>query len=458
MLKRFYILSFFSILAFLGIFFVVSEKQQVSISEKRKLAVFPEFSWENYFAGKYTRSINQYINDHFPMRQEAVHFTEVFRYNLGFRLMQEKLVVVKKSKKEVIKSKELQNDTSQINAYLDDFEEAYMDGLLIVNGKVYTLNSGSPAVSPYFSKMLNMYADSLRGTTRVFSAVAPLSSGFIPVSKYAKYNQRNKATLDAIKNTMAPGTYFCDVLGEMNLHFNENLWFGSDHHWTALGAYYGYVAFCKAAGFKPVPLEEMKREARYPYLGSLYELTRDLSVRNNPDTVVVYKPNVVTSAVMYNQYNLKNPVATKVFCNSKSYSAFICGDAPLIKITTNVRNGKKAAVVKNSMGNAFSVYLISHYEEIYVFDFRYSRHNLLKIIRDAGIDDLIFSLGMYGAMSHGTIKMMKNMATNKPQDYKIEPKKNQAIATDSTKTKPLLPTQPTLNQPIENTDTNNNQQ
>ena len=64
------------------------------------------------------------------------------------------------------------------------------------------------------------------------------------------------------------------------------------------------------------------------------------------------------------------------------------------------------------MGNAFSVYLISHYEEIYVLDFRYSNHNLLSIINNNGIDDLIFAIGMYGAMSQGTINMMRSLATN----------------------------------------------
>ena len=64
------------------------------------------------------------------------------------------------------------------------------------------------------------------------------------------------------------------------------------------------------------------------------------------------------------------------------------------------------------MGNAFAVYLISHYEEIYVLDFRYSNHNLLQLIEKNNINDLIFALGMYGAQSQGTIGMMRRLATN----------------------------------------------
>ena len=65
------------------------------------------------------------------------------------------------------------------------------------------------------------------------------------------------------------------------------------------------------------------------------------------------------------------------------------------------------------MGNAFAVYLVSHYEEIYVIDLRYSRHNLTDIIVENGVDDLIFAVGMYAAMSNGTINMMRRLATQR---------------------------------------------
>jgi hypothetical protein len=63
------------------------------------------------------------------------------------------------------------------------------------------------------------------------------------------------------------------------------------------------------------------------------------------------------------------------------------------------------------MGNAFAVYLISHYEEVWVVDLRYSKQNLMKLIGENKIDDLVFAVGMYAAMGSGTIKMMRNLGT-----------------------------------------------
>jgi hypothetical protein len=119
--------------------------------------------------------------------------------------------------------------------------------------------------------------------------------------------------------------------------------------------------------------------------------------------------------VRYSEYNYNSPQRVSVFANSNGgnmYSTFVSGDHPLIKITTGVKNGRKCAVVKNSMGNAFSVFLISHYEEIYVVDFRYSKHNLMSLIRENKIDDLIFAVGLYATMSNGTINMMRRLASH----------------------------------------------
>ena len=419
MRKKLEIVLVFGLMVGITTLFVIHPKEKISLNEKRTLATLPALTWETYISGDFSKGINLYINDHFPFRSKAVRLTEIFRYNLGFRFQnQEKIVVVGNPKKNPDPTAPSNLDSAAPKAYLEGFEEFDAGSLLILNGKIYTQNSGDPAISPYFAKMLNVYADSLHGKARVFSVVAPLSSAYIPLPNYERYAIRNKETLQAIQTNLNPKVYFADVMGEMNQHYNEYLWYGSDHHWTGLGAYYGYVAFCKAAGITPVPLNSMEKKERKGFLGTLYELTRDQSVRENPDRVETYiPPGIETKAVFYNAYDFKYPQLSKVFCNSPNYSTFICGDTPLMKITTNVKNGKKIAVVKNSMGNAFVVYLISHYEQIYVVDFRYSKHNLLKIMKEAQVNDLVFAVGMYAAVSKGTIGMMRNLAYQKDQDY-----------------------------------------
>ena len=414
---------FLSVFIWIILFYVILPKQKISKDEKRNLATIPSLTFDSYINGTWSHGVDDFVDDHFPFRNNFISMAETFHSLKGIHINnQEKVFVGKKSfKKEEINKVEERKKMD----FRDDFEEAYSARMLIIDGSVYPFGGGSPAMSKNFSAMINEYALKLKGRTRVFSAVAPLSSAFIPVWKYRKYNTQNKETLLAIKNTLTNGAIFCDVFDELDRHANEKMYFSTDHHWNAKGAYYAYVAFCRGAGIKAVERSEMEKRVKYNFLGSLYQLTRDPSVKANPDTLEYYVPRVTTTAIRYNANNYDNNFKSNVFLHTASggntYLTFLGGDAPLIKITTSVKNGKRAVVIKNSMGNAFAVYLISHYEEIFVLDFRYSNHNLMQIIEKNKINDLIFALGMYGAMSQKTINLMRNLATNNGTPKEIIP-------------------------------------
>lgn len=396
--------------------YLVIRPKRISIEEKRKLTTLPELNWDSYVSGKWADTIDKYMNDHFPARLKMIEYAGIIRYARGVHIKdQQKIFVYQKPHKRIRKNtEEASKDT--VPNFLDDFEETYSQSMLILNGSVYPLNGGSPKMGKPFANMVSEYAYNLKGKTRVFSAVAPLSSAFIPAEKYRHYNGQNRRTLEAIRDNLSNGAIFCDVFKSLNDHSSEKLFFSTDHHWTAQGAYRAYEAFCKAAGFEPVPQSKMQKKVKYNFLGTLYERTRDQSVRQNADTFTYYVPNVTTSAIKYGPYGYSG-TKSGAFCHGSSggnsYSTFLCGDQPLTKITTSVKNGKKVVVIKNSMGNAFSVYLISHYEEVWVVDFRYSKHNLMELIEKNEIDDMVFAVGMYAAMSNGTIGMMRRLATQK---------------------------------------------
>jgi len=399
-------------------------KQKVSQDEKRELATFPKLTFNSYVKGKWADSVDNFVDDNFPFRQELIKMAIAVKSYKGIRLKNKEVLFVP------VKNNDLQQhhagDTTRGKLdFLDDFDLSYNGTLIILDGCVYPMGGGNTSMSKHFSKMVNEYAEELKGETRVFSAVAPLSSAFMPVEKYAHYYGQNKRTLAAIGANLSKDAYFCDVFDELDKHKDQRLFFKTDHHWKPIGAYYAYVAFCKAAGKEPVPLEEMDQKVKYNFLGSLYQKTLDPTVGANPDTMEYFVPKVASTAEYYGEYGFNNPKKSKVFYHSSSggntYSTFLGGDVPLMKINTTTKNGKKVVVIKNSMGNAFTPFLISHYEEIWVVDFRYSKQNLLEIIRKNKIDDMIFAVGMYAAMSDGTINMMRRLGKQNG-DY-IPPKK-----------------------------------
>lgn len=425
---------FFSMLFGIPLVYFVMPKQKISVGEKRKLAVVPDLNYESYIKGAWADSMDSYVDDHFPFRTSMIDMAVELQSWKGIHLKEQEKVFVSQKPK-VNKTKNEKDSTESEMNFLDEFEQAYSGSMLIINGSVYPMGGGSPAMSKHFSKMVSEYAEQLKGECRVFSAVAPLSSAFIPVEKYKHYNAQNKKTLKAIGSSLSNGAIFCDVFEEMNKHAGEKMYFSTDHHWKPIGAYYAYAAFCKAAGFEAVPLNKMEKRTKYNFLGSLYQHTLDPSVKNNPDTMEYYIPKVSTTAVRYTAYGYDKQSKSQVFAHGSSggntYSTFISGDSPMMRINTNVKNGKKAIVIKNSYGNAFVVYLISHYEEIWVVDFRYSKQNIIETIRTNKINDMIFAMGMYGAMSKGTINMMRNLAKQSgiyvPQKPKITQSQDSTI-------------------------------
>lgn len=410
--KKVNVLVFFSLVLGFPLLLLLLPKEKESKDEKRKLADFPMFTSESYLKGTWTKLIDDYIDDHFPYRERFIQTTPFFHAAKGFQLQNaERVVVVPKKKDPSPEKKEEKRDTL---AFLDEFEENFSGSMLIIDGCVYPLGGGSPKMSKHFAKMVSEYAANFPNV-RVFSAVAPLSSAFIPAAKYKHFNAQNKKTLWAIKENLSNGAIFSDIFEELNNHAATKLYFGTDHHWKPLGAYYAYVAFCKSAGLVPVPLEQMTKKVKYNFLGTMYQYTRDPSVLAHPDTMEYWEPKVETEAYNLGAYGTSKGSKAKVFYNTSSggntYSTFLGGDLPLMRIKTSIKNGKKVAVIKNSMGNAFAVYLISHYEEIWVVDLRYSKQNLSRIIQENSINDLVFAVGMYAAMSHGTIGMMRRLAT-----------------------------------------------
>ena len=91
------------------------------------------------------------------------------------------------------------------------------------------------------------------------------------------------------------------------------------------------------------------------------------------------------------------------------------GDEQIVKVKTNVKNGKRLMIVKDSYGNAIPGYLFNSYEEIYVADMRYFNPNLVDFVQQNNVTDLLFTMVVYSAVG-GNADNLENLRTqNKGQ-------------------------------------------
>jgi hypothetical protein len=195
----------------------------------------------------------------------------------------------------------------------------------------------------------------------------------------------------------------------LRAHRNEYIFYNTDHHWSGLGAYYAYEGFCEGIGMNPVPLSKMASRNNGRFLGSLYNITRDPAVAEKGDTMILNYPTIKVTGTELNANLSKKSSAKLVYESTGNYVAYLGGDKPCLRFQTENKNGRKILVVKNSFGNPFSVYLVSHFEEVFVIDYRYFNGSALKLIRDFGITDIVFPQPAIFALSHGHLNFIQSI-------------------------------------------------
>lgn len=264
-------------------------------------------------------------------------------------------------------------------------------------GKVLIYKDGAYALFPfsedsanYYVKTLNQFRLEAGDGVTVYSLLAPTSMEFLQEEKFQQLTDSQKDTIEYV-NTKLKGVVHVDAYTPLQEHSGEYVYFRTDHHWTALGAYYAYTGFAKAAGFEPVSLDRYQTETIEGYIGSMYETTGSSNLKCNPDTITVYKPFTKNEYNVYYSSAIKMNVIDMSHADKEiKYRVFLSGDRPLGIIKTDVANSRKILVIKDSYGNAMVPFLLPHYEEIYVVDPRQYEKNIFELIQNNGIQEVLF--------------------------------------------------------------------
>lgn len=277
-------------------------------------------------------------------------------------------------------------------------EERY-DAVYRVGDTGYEMYTYVESTAKKYADNINAIADAVAGTATVYMLPAPLSSGItLPDALYGKdIFSDQKAAEDGIIGFMNDKVVSVPLNKAMMAHRGEYIYFRTDHHWTATGAYYAYAEFCKAAGKTPTPLESYETEEFPGFLGTFYRDTNESSqLGDNPDTVVAYHPLSADATLDYTDKNgqvIRWPIIYDQSSAPASYKygTFVGGDQPYTIIKNPaITDGSSCVVVKESFGNAFVPFLVDHYETVHVIDYRYWEGSVSDFVKTNGVDDVLF--------------------------------------------------------------------
>jgi len=285
------------------------------------------------------------------------------------------------------------------------------EGIIVVDGRAMQTFSGKNSPGKAYAKTINAHYDALNDKVRLFSMIVPSPAAFYLPSKHRRRTRSEKPYIDSAYSLLHPKIRRVDALSAMKSHSSEYLYFRTDHHWTALGAYYAYRAFCESAGFKPLELNQFEKRTGYKvFMGSLYKKTQDRRLKRRPDRMEYYVPPVThTAERFYKKSPKRSAPASFLEEKFRGYLVFLGGDYPLMVAKTSVTNGKTAMLVKNSYGNPFAVYLLSHYENVLVVDYRYQKQALSVLVDRYDVDDLVFLNGVVTSAAFPHLRLMKRL-------------------------------------------------
>ncbi len=411
-IHRVNVIVFCSLLLLGGISSLAMKKETVSVMENRKLATFPKYSDSVLWSGKYFKDIEAYYADNFPMRDRLMNFSNEFRQSFGFESSDIKIYAptndAEANETDTVK-KEIASGPLPDDGAIGEVKKQ----VFVFKNRAFEMFGGGPQMGKAYADVINSYNRAGVPKLQVYNLIIPVALEFELTEKYQKLQKPNRPAIENVYNHLDSNIKKVWAIDEIRKHRSEYIYFNTDHHWTSLGAYYAYRAFCATAGLTPVSLDTVDYKTKASFLGSLYRLTRDPKLQNNPDSVRYYlfkdSMNFYIGASGKLGYWSKSKMYGEGAKGPNSYSVFLQGDLPVVKMETQHKNGRKILMVKESYGNAFAPFLINNYEKVIVVDQRYFTGNLIELIKYEGINELLFINNIFAAHTPFHIDKIKGL-------------------------------------------------
>jgi hypothetical protein len=428
----------------LGLLSLFLPKPVISEYENRRLQEKPAFSLQKLFTGELANEWDLYYSDTFPARETFVRAAGRIQESLGLRLddvrihdsgnqpANEDPIALPPSSDNrgssrpeppAVSRPELpaasQPEAAETPpAASSENEEALWERqgpIFIYKGEGLSIFSASESMSAYYAQTLNQWQQRMGENVTIYNLIVPTHIEFALPERYRSVTSPQKPNIDSIYSQLDPRIKAVDAYSALESHRDEYLYFRTDHHWTGLGAYYAYTAFCESAGLTPMPLEKMEKKTLTDFVGTLYKEAQDSQMLKNPDYVDYWLTPIPHTVLQYRRgspfYGVPSTLLGEYASGSNSYSVFLHGDYPLTKIVTEQKNGRKIAVVKESFGNAFSPFLVNNYQEVYVVDQRYFELNLPAFLEENGIQELLFINNIFAANTRVRINETARLMT-----------------------------------------------
>lgn len=418
--RKVQVMIFFVVLYVIAVVsLIIPLRPTQSETEQRTLTKFPTFSFASLWDGSYFKQIDLWFSDTFPFRETLISWnTELWNLSgihtntiHGEVQQGDEIPSVGDITKTQAASGTSTTTTSSTTQTTTTTTKSsggdnpsgtgeQIGAIWIAGNSGYEYYTFSRSVSDRYVNLLNQVGNRLAGKANVYDIIVPNSMGVMLSDEYKQEKgittSDQKQAIAYMSASMNDNVKSVSIFDTLRSHWKDYIYFRTDHHWTATGAYYAYEEFAKVKGFTPTPLENYESHEYDGFLGTFYADSKMSSaLGKTPDAVVTYTPTSTNDIHITgrdgNEFDWKIVMDVSDYNSSGKYSAFIGGDNPFSVIENPKRkDGSSCVVIKESYGNAFVPFLVDHYQTVYVVDYRYYEENVLDFVTENKIRDVIF--------------------------------------------------------------------
>ena len=419
---------FLSILLLVGLISTFDFDATYSESERRKLKTTPLMTFSALLDGSFFSDYAAYFADTFPGRELLMadnRSMNGFYYFGGLADEDQASLILDFSSNGANQGEALIDDKPTESTPAETQPELpaeQLGSVLLVGDQAFDVPTANRERIVQYAAAVIAIADNLGSDIKTYSMPVPNSAEFYTPEEFHTGANSQKAMFDLCRENLGENVTFVDALSVLEQHTDEYLYFRTDHHWTHLGAYYAYTAFCEEAGLTPADLAKFETGQWEGFVGSMYTYAANYPqaqiLQDNPDTVHYWKPYVEYSCYYYSDTTLSDPYPIGVISGvgdnvSNKYLTFMGGDHPVTVVETEAE-GPCILVIKESYGNAFVSWLTSHYSKIILIDPReYFGSNgdidLADFAREQGVEECLIINYPMMLNSSGYIKHLEKL-------------------------------------------------
>ena len=329
--------------------------------ENRNLQQRPAFSFSALFSGDYTKRFETYITDQFPFRDSWTTL---------------------KARCELLTGKRENNGVYYCgnDVLISRFDEPSASELL---DKVDSVNALTDHVS------VPVYFALIPGAAEVQSELLPENA---PCGS-------QRAVIDAAY--AASRARNVDMLSALDTHDGEYIFYRTDHHWTSLGAFYGYNALRAAWDLSPADIGAYEPvTVSTEFYGTTYSSSGFSWVA--PDAIETFVPD--DGSVVITNFNTGAPETTPLYDESflsvkDKYAYFLGGNTPRLHIDTGSAGKPRLCIIRDSYTDSLVPFLLADFSEIDILDLRYYKESVSGYITDGDYDMVLV---IYSAANFST--------------------------------------------------------